>query len=405
VRSGVPIVSCQNLTNDRKDRPVAYQASGRPYADPDSGVVVKVVATFLGIAVAVLALLGIWLAAAANDARNDADAAAASVSSPQALPVGHHHGTTASTAVASPSYAGLAPTNADELAAAHAAYPAAMPALQPGPVANVHLAMQHGTVSIAPGIMYEAWSFDGRVPGSVIHVREGQRVSVTIKNDAPIPHSIDFHAARIAPNVAFRDVAPGESFHFSFVANDPGVFMYHCGTKPVLAHIANGMYGAIVVEPKAGLPPADEQYVLVASEWYLSTPGLDEPASLDMVKAHQMTPDWVTWNGYAGQYVKHPLMADPGDTVRFWVVTAGPSFDTAFHVVGTILNRAWVNQDMTHYQQGVQTVSVPAGGGGVFDVKIDDEGLYPFVSHSFASVDMGLVGLLKVGNPDGTMGH
>ena len=84
-----------------------------------------------------------------------------------------------------------------------------------------------------------------------------------------------------------------------------------------------------------------------------------------------MNPDWVTWNGYAGQYVKHPLTADPGDTVRFWVVAAGPSFDTDFHVVGTILNRAWVNGDMSQYQRGVQTVPVPAGGGGVFDVKID----------------------------------
>ena len=121
-----------------------------------------------------------------------------------------------------------------------------------------------------------------------------------------------------------------------------------------------------------------------------------------MVKAHQMTPDWVTWNGRPVRAA--PAHFRPGDTVRFWVVTAGPSFDTAFHVVGTIFNRAWVNQDMTQFQQGVQTVSVPAGGGGVFDVKIDDPGLYPFVSHSFASVDM-LVGLLKVGNPPGTMGH
>ncbi len=242
-------------------------------------------------------------------------------------------------------------------------------------------------------------------PGPVIHVRQGQRVNVALTNGAPIPHSIDFHAARVAPNVAFRDIAPGETFRFSFTANDPGVFMYHCGTKPVLAHISNGMYGAIVVEPKAALPPVDHQYVLVSSEWYLSSPGLDKPATLDMVKAHQMAPDWVTWNGYAGQYVAHPLTADPGETVRFWVVAAGPSFDTAFHVVGTILNRAWVNQDMTQYQQGVQTVSVPAGGGGVFDVKIDEPGLYPFVSHSFASVDMGQVGLLKVGNPPGTMSH
>jgi nitrite reductase (NO-forming) len=181
--------------------------------------------------------------------------------------------------------------------------------------------------------------------------------------------------------------------------------MYHCGTKPVLAHIANGMYGAIVVEPTSPLPPADRDYVLVSSEWYLSGPGIDEPAAYNATKAHAMTPDWVTWNGYASQYVTHPLVADPGETVRFWIVAAGPSLDTAFHVVGTIFDRAWVNGDMTQFQTGVQTVNVPAGGGAVFDVKIDDPGLYPVLSHSFASVDLGQVGLLKVGEPEGSGSH
>ena len=121
---------------------------------------------------------------------------------------------------------------------------------------------------------------------------------------------------------------PGESFTFRFKATDPGVFMYHCGTKPVLAHIANGMYGAIVVEPVPALPKVDHEYVLVAGEWYLSSDGIDEPASLDMDKARAMMPDWTTFNGYADQYVTHPLTADPGDTVRFYVVDAGPSLTT-----------------------------------------------------------------------------
>ena len=118
-----------------------------------------------------------------------------------------------------------------------------------------------------------------------------------------------------------------------------------------------------------------------------------------------MAPDWTTFNGYANQYVTHPLTSDPGETVRFYVVAAGPTLDTNFHVVGTILDRAWVNGDMTRYQQGVQTVAVPAGGGAVFDVKIDQKGTYPFVSHAFAHVDLGQVGLLKVGNPKTTMSH
>src|SRR5919108_627362 len=106
-----------------------------------------------------------------------------------------------------------------------------------------------------------------------ILVREGQTVAMTLTNGGAIPHSIDFHAARIAPDAAFKDVMPGESFTFRFQANDPGIYMYHCGTKPVLAHIANGMYGAIVVEPKEALPSADREYVLVASEWYLDSDG------------------------------------------------------------------------------------------------------------------------------------
>ena len=141
-------------------------------------------------------------------------------------------------------------------------------------------------VQIAPGVKYNTWAFDGHgAPGPIVHVREGQTVEMTLTNGGTIPHSIDFHAARIAPNVAFRDVPPGESFTFRFEASDPGVFMYHCGTKPVLAHIANGMYGAIIVDPRKPLPKADNEYVLVGSEWYLNGDGVEEPASLDMAKA------------------------------------------------------------------------------------------------------------------------
>jgi copper-containing nitrite reductase len=221
-------------------------------------------------------------------------------------------------------------------------------------------------VQIAPGVKYATWSFSGhRAPGPIVHVRQGQTVQMTLTNGGTIPHSIDFHAARIAPNVAFRDVAPGESFTFEFKASDAGVFMYHCGTKPVLAHIANGMYGAIVVTPTSKpLPKVDKEYVLVASEWYMTGDGIKEPASLDMAKARAMMPDWTTFNGYANQYVTHPLTADLGDTVRFWVVAAGPTLDTNFHVVGTILDRAWPNGDVNDApQRGVQTVLVPAGGG------------------------------------------
>jgi nitrite reductase (NO-forming) len=304
------------------------------------------------------------------------------------------------------SYAGAAPANADALATAHVPYDADLPAIPAGNVAKVTLALTDRTIEIAPGVKYSAWTWADGAPGPIIHVRQGQTVQITLKNNGAIPHSVDFHAARIAPNKAFVDIMPGKSLTYSFVAKDPGVFMYHCGTKPVIMHIANGMYGAIVVDPVKPLPKADHSYVLVSSEWYLSSDGLGKPAQFDMAKAHAQLPDWVTWNGYAGQYVKHPLAAKPGETVRFYVVAAGPTLDTNFHVVGTLLDRAWENADMTSPPQtGVQTVPVPAGGGGVFDVKIDEPGLYPIVSHSFAAVDLGQVGLLNVGGVGGTMSH
>jgi nitrite reductase (NO-forming) len=356
----------------------------------------------LGMLVVAIGTVAIWMGFSAHDARKDANAAAKAVASGNSMAGMDMSGGATGDLT---SYAGQAPANADVLAKKHVPMNAVLPPAPAGPVARVKLVLVDKTLEIAPGVKYRAWAFSGGAPAPFVHVRQGQKVELTLTNKGAIPHSVDFHAARIAPNVAFRDVQPGGSVHYSFVANDPGAFMFHCGTKPVLAHIANGMYGAIIVEPKNPLPPADKNYVLVASEWYLSSPGFPQPAGLDMAKAQRQEPDWVTWNGYAGQYVTHPLTADPGETVRLWVVDAGPSFDTDFHVVGTILNRAWVNGDMTQFQRNVQTVLVPAGGGGVFDVKIDQPGLYPFVSHSFASVDLGQVGLLKVGDVKGTMSH
>jgi len=368
-----------------------------------SGVAVGILALFLGIAVGILTIAAVVLLKTADDARDDAAAAAATTDHSvhaEAAPSG---------AVSLPlqSFAGQTGENAEELALAHKATAAVLPPVPAGDLVKVDMTLKDMVVEIAPGVKYNTWAFDGHgAPGPVVHVREGQTVEMTLTNGGSIPHSIDFHAARIAPDRAFRDAAPGESFTFRFKAGDPGVYMYHCGTKPVLAHIANGMYGAIIVEPKEGLPPADNEYVLVGSEWYLNGDGVDEPASLDMAKARSRLADWVTFNGYANQYVTHPLTANPGETTRFWVVAAGPTNNVNFHVVGTIFDRAWVNSDLTSPpQQGVQTVVVPAGGGAVFDVKIDGEGMYPFVSHAFADVDLGQVGLLKVGNPKGGSTH
>ena len=396
-------------TRERQEVNGSTRLSGQHHSRPpkardqrasDNGGYWAALALVLGLLVPVLGFVAVWMGFSAHDARKDANKAAAAVSSGSAMA-----GMDMSGGGDLQSFAGQAPSNADVFAKKHVAMDATLPPAPSGPVAHVKLVLVDKTIEIAPGVKYSAWAFSGGAPAPFIHVRQGQKVELTLTNKGVIPHSVDFHAARIAPNVAFKDVQPGGSIHYSFVANDAGAFMFHCGTKPVLAHIANGMYGAIIVEPRKPLPPADKNYVLVASEWYLSSPGFPKPARLNMAKAQRQQPDWVSWNGYAGQYVTHPLTADPGDTVRFWIVDAGPSFDTAFHVVGTILNRAWVNADMTQFQRNVQTAVVPAGGGGVFDVKIDQPGLYPFVNHSFASVDLGQVGLLNVGNVKGTMSH
>jgi len=360
----------------------------------ESGVLAKVVALLLGILVAVLGFLSLMMWLDARDARE---------SSVTSTPAAHEH----ETALPLASFAGQVGDDAEGLAHAHAATDATLPPIPAGDLVKVQMTLKDMVVEIAPGVKYNTWAFDGHgAPGPVIHIRQGQTVEMTLTNGGAIPHSIDFHAARIAPDVAFRDVKPGGSFTFRFTADDPGVFMYHCGTKPVLAHIANGMYGAIVVQPAKPLPEVDREYVLVGSEWYLNGDGIQEPASLDMAKARTRLADWITFNGYANQYVTHPLVAKPGETTRFWVVAAGPTNNVNFHVVGTIFDRAWVNSDVTRPpQEGVQTVVVPAGGGAIFDVEIDEPRLYPFVSHAFADVDLGQVGLLKVGDPKGAATH
>ena len=375
---------------------------GQP--QPERGLGWKVFAVFAGFLIPFVIVIGAWLAISAHNASNQATQAAASAEAASTSSSSSSASTSAGT-VPTPSFAGIAPANADAIAMRHAAFPAAMPAAPAGPVAHVRLGIADRTVSIAPGIRYRAWTFGDSAPGPVIHVRQGQKVEVTLTNKAMMAHSVDFHAAQVAPNVDFADIAPGGSKTFSFVASIPGVFMYHCGTPPAFEHIANGMYGAIVVEPK-NMPPVQHQYVLVSSEWYLNAPGNGAPATLDVTKAEQMTPDWVTFNGYAAQYKTHPLTSMPGQTVRFWVVDAGPSLNTEFHVVGTILKRAWLNADLVDApQHDIQTAVVPAGGGGVFDVTIPKAGIYPFVSHSFASVMLGEVGLLNVGKVSGTMNH
>jgi nitrite reductase (NO-forming) len=263
--------------------------------------------------------------------------------------------------------------------------------------------MTEKTVEIAPGKVVTLWTFGDQVPGPVIRLRVGEALETTIVNKTALPHSIDYHAARIAPNRAFADVAPGESFTYRFTATTPGVFMYHCGTAPVVHHIANGMYGMIIVEPAEGLPPVDRELALVQSDFYVSdTPG----APADDAKLMSGIPDVVAFNGYAGQYKETPIMVKKGERIRAFVLAAGPNTWSAFHVVGTIFDRAWI--DGIHPENlnlGNQTLNLAASQGAVAEFTLDEEGVYPFVTHDFTNAAKGAVGLLKTEGAEGTMSH
>lgn len=269
------------------------------------------------------------------------------------------------------------------------------PPYQPG-VQRISLDMTEKQVEIAKGKVVTVWTFGDQVPGPVLRVRVGDEVQVTIHNKASIPHSIDFHAARIAPNRAFRDVAPGESFSFAFVATSPGVFMYHCGTAPVVHHIANGMYGMIIVEPKGGLPPVDRELAFVQSEFYVgATPG----ATADDTKLMAKAPDVVAFNGYAGQYKETPIVVNRGERIRVFVLAAGPNTWSAFHVVGTMFDKAWIDGIYPeNLSRGNQTLNLAASQGAVAEFSLDEEGVYPFVTHDFTNATKGAVGLLRTKN-------
>ena len=303
----------------------------------------------------------------------------------------------------STSSAPAAPADAEEVAAPKNTMSADAPAYRPAAVQSVHLDMTEKTVEIAPGRVVKVWTFGNRVPGPVIRVRVGDRVRVTITNRTAMPHSIDLHAARVAPNVAFRDVAPGKSLSLEFTATTPGVFMYHCGTAPVLHHIANGMYGMIIVEPKGGLPPVGRELAIVQSDFYVSdTPGM--PA--DDAKLMTGIPDVVAFNGYAAQYKADPIVVRKGEEIRVFLLAAGPNTWSAFHVVGTIFDRAYI--DGIHPENlsvGNQTLNLSASQGAVAELHLDQEGIYPFVTHDFTNATKGAVGLLTTEHASGTMSH
>ena len=249
-------------------------------------------------------------------------------------------------------------------------------------------------VRISDDTVIAGWTFEGDIPGPIVHCRVGDTVEFTLTNDADIPHSMDFHAAQIDPKQAFRSVPKGQTVSFTFRPKYAGAYMYHCGTAPVLMHIGSGMFGAIIVSPREPLPPAKE-FVLIQNEYYLSDPTNGLRAS-DYQKMLNLLPDYVAFNGRPSQYVKDPLRVKVGDRVRFWVVSAGPSHACNFHVVGDQFDRVYIAAPPANPLVGVQTFSVPPGGGMVYELLCDVPGEFPFVNHGFGHGQKGAIGILNV---------
>lgn len=283
-------------------------------------------------------------------------------------------------------------------------YPAAVPPATKAAIREFRIPIVDTTVEIAEGVMYRGWTFGGTIPGPVIRVREGDLVRVRLVNQASLPHSIDFHAARIPMDRAFRTIVPGDSLSFEFVARDPGAYVVHCGTPPVLLHLMQGMYLPIIVDPRRGWPTrADKEFVIVQSEFYLDSANRAAPGEPDFGAALDRRPTHVVFNGRAFQYQEHPLEVAEGDRVRFFVVNAGPSFASDFHIVGAVFDHVYPGADRDQAIAGVQTWTVPAGGGAVFETAFEadasGEGVYAFVTHAFAEAAKGAVGLVRVGTP------
>jgi nitrite reductase (NO-forming) len=238
------------------------------------------------------------------------------------------------------------------------------------------------------------WTFEGDIPGPIVHCRVGDTVEFTLTNDGVVPHSMDFHAAQIDPKIAFRSVPKGQSVTFTFRPRWAGAFMYHCGTAPVLMHIGSGMYGAIIVSPREALPQAKE-LVIVQSEFYLSEPRAGVRA-FDYPKMLSTLPDFVVFNGRINQYIDAPIRVKVGDRVRFWVVNAGPTHPCNFHVVGEQFDTMYLGSPPGTPIRGVQTWDVAPGGGMCFELLCDVPGEFPFVNHGFGHGQKGAIGILVV---------
>lgn len=272
-----------------------------------------------------------------------------------------------------------------------------------GPTTHrITLTVQEVEREVAPGITQRLWTFGGQAPGPVLRGAVGDTFVITLVNDGSIGHSIDFHAGALAPDDVMRTIAPGERLTYTFTATRSGIWMYHCSTMPMSAHIANGMAGAVVIDPP-GLPQVDREYLLVQSEYYLGPQG----GEVDTTRLATQVPDLVTFNGYAWQYRHEPLVATTGERVRIWVLDAGPNRPSAFHVVGgqfdTVYREGdWVLRDGgSTGTGGSQVLALQPAEGGFVELTFPEAGTYSVVSHIMGDAEKGAAGSLVVTDPTG----
>ena len=234
----------------------------------------------------------------------------------------------------------------------------------------------------------------------------GDIFTVTITNNGKMNHSMDFHASKVAWSDEMQDIAPGESRVYQFEAKHAGIWMYHCGTSPALHHIGNGMFGAVVIDPP-NLPPVDHEFIFVQSEIYTGPMG--EPGDLGKMQNEQH--DAVVFNGYVNQYKHAPIRVEPNERVRAWVLDAGPSENSAFHIVGTIFDTVYKEGTLLlspdGRQGGSQALDLQPSQGGYVEFSFDEAGLYLMVTHKFANVGKGALGIFQAAEVDmaGVGGH
>jgi nitrite reductase (NO-forming) len=295
---------------------------------------------------------------------------------------------------------GAAAPSPDPNAPAYILRDATAAALLPGTEHDIDMPIVEKDFTVAKGFVVHAWTFGGSVPGPTIRVHLGDIVHVHLTNQGQMSHSIDFHASQTAMNDQMVEIKPGATFTYTFKADYAGVWMYHCGTAPALLHIANGMFGMVIVEPKGGLPKVDNEFTFVQSEWYLGAQG--QPSDYAKANSTAPAPDFVVFNGVANQYKDNPVAVKTGGRVRVFVLDAGPNEDSSFHVVGTIFD--------TVIKEGIELRRGNAGGWGsqavdlspaqaaIIEFSPAEDGMYPFVTHAFNFVTHGAIGIFMAGD-------